>query len=698
MLKVNDNLNILWIGLFLFILSISAPWFNLTVSSHDFVKTYVASLGISSLMLLSFYFKLKNTTVDLKINYIKASLLLLMFFGFFSATWSTNIDFTINKGLMWLIATFSFLLALNISLIHTNLIKIAWSLVISAGAIAFIGICQYYFDPFSLTQAVSPASTFGNKNMAIQPLVLILPLSLFLLLSKDTQGLKIWSLLFIISLIIAYIIFSKSRAAWLSCSIEITIILFYFLINRATLLPHLNWNRNKLNATVFASLLTLILINIMPTGESGQLSFVSPITGPQSIIETITTTGLDSDTGSIERFQIWQTAINMINDAPFIGTGLGSYSHNLANEGYASWNINNTIRAHNDLLELTVELGLTGIILFAFVLISIIHGIIKLLGKTNGELHLFYFLVFVSLAGSFVNMQFSFPYQLAFPLLLFGLYTGLIAKHFDTIFKPLINIKFSIALIYKKITFAGFCLILTILFYFTFFFWIQLYDQLDELNISGDFEEIHIVETPTYHIGIPYILSNLGGQYFNKGNYSNSQLIDSQLLKLWPNHLDVLYRAAYAQHKLGKNSKALIMANRLKKLEPEGLYNGYLVEMFIHQDEGQINKLELTFNQLLEKPEELLNLNDDTYRLMIFFTLASSNLSKHAPFLYQKFVENHGYSCEVENNIAIHYFNNEDFIQASEHVGNTITYSINSGKEQNCLNPDLIRLLQEKGL
>ncbi|MBW5291108.1 MAG: hypothetical protein Rsou_0778 [Candidatus Ruthia sp. Asou_11_S2] len=40
------------------------------------------------------------------------------------------------------------------------------------------------FDPFSLTQAAVPApSTFGNKNMATQPIILILPLSLFLFFS-----------------------------------------------------------------------------------------------------------------------------------------------------------------------------------------------------------------------------------------------------------------------------------------------------------------------------------------------------------------------------------------------------------------------------------------------------------------------------------------------------------------------------------
>ena len=247
----------------------------------------------------------------------------------------------------------------------------------------------------------------------------------------------------------------------------------------------------------------------------------------------------------------------MIYDAPFIGTGLGSYSQNLANEGYATWTINNSVRVHNDLLELAVELGLTGIIIFFTAVISLIMGIFNILKQTSGEIHLFFCLLFVALIGSFVNMQFSFPYQMAFPLLLFGLYSGLIAKHADYAAQPIKNLKFSIKAAHKKIILVVSSALIITIFYSTYFQWIKLYDQLEEINISGDFKQIKVVETPLYHIGIPYILSNLGGRYFNKGNFKQSSTIDKQLLKLWPNHLDVLFRVAYAEHKLNRNNQAL---------------------------------------------------------------------------------------------------------------------------------------------
>ena len=114
--------------------------------------------------------------------------------------------------------------------------------------------------------------------------------------------------------------------------------------------------------------------------------------------------------------------------------------------------------------------------------------------------------------------------------------------------------------------------------------------------------------------------------------------------------------------------------------------------MFVYSSTNDLNKLEQTFKELLSQPEQFLKLNDDTYRFLIFFTLASNNLSKHAPLLYEKFIDSHGYSCEVENNLAIHYFNLENFISSVKHIKRTI------GKEQKCLNPELIRLLSKKNL
>ena len=679
----NTSFNIYWLNALFIALAICGPWFNLTISSHDLVKSYFASFGIGILMLLSFFYKCNNSEVNLKINYIKLSFLLLFVLGICSVFWSVNFDFTINKLLLWLIAVFSFLLSLNLSITYENLIKIAWGLILSAGIIAVIGISQHLFDPFSLTQAAPPASTFGNKNMATQPLVLILPLIFFLLISKNIQDLKVWTLTLITSLVFVYIFYSVTRAVWVAIFIELLIIILYFISNKSNLHDWVDWNKNKRNACIFGILLTLFLINFSADGFTNFLS-----------ISTDKINSISESASSIDspRYQIWETAINMVYNSPLIGTGLGTYSHNLANEGYATWNINNTFRTHNDLLELAVELGLTGIVIFIAVMISIMVSIFTILKNTSNELHFFYFLLFAALAGSFVNLQFSFPYQMSLPLLILGLYCGLIAKQIDYFSKPIKSLTFSLSLISKKFILLSLSVFIVLSFYFTYFSWIKAYNQLEKINILGEFNQIEVVETPVYHIGMQFILYSLGGQYFKKGHFKQSNAIDNQFLKFWPNHLDVIFRAAYAKHKLNQNTQALELVKKLKRLEPQGLYNSYILEMIIYLSNNEIGKFNQIFNELLSQPEEFLKLNDDTYRYLIFFTLASKDLSEHAPILYKKYSENHSYSCEVENNIAVHYFNLELFDNAAQHVMQAFE------KGSSCLNPELIKLLEEKDL
>ncbi len=689
----NNTLNVFWVGVFLIALAVAAPWFNLTISSPELVKSYIASFGVSLLMFLSLYYKCNNSEVQLKINHIKSSLLLLFIFGTFSALWSVNFDLTVTKWLLWLIAASSFILAINISIENNSLIKLSWGLIITAGVIAVIGILQYLLDPFNLAQNSAPASTFGNRNIAIQPIILILPLSIFLLLSKQVQNLKAWALIIITSLVIVYITYTTTRSAWLAVFIELLLIALYLITNRIKLREWIDWNKNKGYATIFGILVILLLINLSPNSFSNNPILNNLFVDSSEKIYSLT----DSVSGqailsSSLRYEIWQTALNMFYDSPVIGTGLGSYSQNLANEGYATWVINNTTHPHNDLLELAVELGIIGLVIFITVTISLIIGIVKIIKNTSSDVNFFYYLLFVALAGSFVNMQFSSPYQMAFPLLLFGLYSGLIAKQIDNTVGPLKIIIFPLKAVYKKIILGIATALIVIIFYFTYYFWINTYNQLEKINISKDFTNIEIIETPIYHGGMPGILYSLGGSYFNNGRYKQSSKIDEQLLKIWPKHLDALWRLAYAKHKLNQNTQALELATKLKKLEPEGLYNSYIVKMFVYSSTQEKNKFHQTFNEFLSQPEKYLKLSADSYRLLLFFTLSSKDLSHHAKIIYDKYIQYWGYLCEVENNIAIHYFNLEQFKLSAQHAIEAIK------RNGNCLNPQLIKLLNEKGL
>ncbi len=148
----------------------------------------------------------------------------------------------------------------------------------------------------------------------------------------------------------------------------------------------------------------------------------------------------------------------------------------------------------------------------------------------------------------------------------------------------------------------------------------------------------------------------------------------------------------FAKHMLNQNNEALEVAEKLKELEPQGLYYSYIIKMFVYSSSQEMTKFLETYNELYIQPEKFLKLNNDWYRYLLFFTLVSKDLSQHAPIIYDKYKQYWGYLCEVENNIAIHYFNSEQFKLSAQHAMETIK------RNGDCLNPQLIKLLGEKGL
>ena len=102
--RTEESLNIFWINLVLVLIAVSAPWFNLTVSGHELIKSYFSYCGLGILACISIFHKTSSENFNFNFNFLKLSLLILFVFGTLSIFWSNNIDFTVNKWLLWLAA------------------------------------------------------------------------------------------------------------------------------------------------------------------------------------------------------------------------------------------------------------------------------------------------------------------------------------------------------------------------------------------------------------------------------------------------------------------------------------------------------------------------------------------------------------------------------------------------------------------
>ena len=87
---------------------------------------------------------------------------------------------------------------------------------------------------------------------------------------------------------------------------------------------------------------------------------------------------------------------------------------------------------------------------------------------------------------------------MAVPLLLFGLYTGFIAKYTDKVINPIKNFQLMIGNNVKKLFLVISFTIFLIISYLTYFQWIVAYEKFDRITRTSDFELLDILNTPIY--------------------------------------------------------------------------------------------------------------------------------------------------------------------------------------------------------
>ena len=93
----------------------------------------------------------------------------------------------------------------------------------------FDGFFQYVFGTDFIPQGAIPGGTFSNRNVAAQFIVMNWPLSFLLfLLQKDRK--KYWLSAFLYSIILIFLLYTRTRAAWVSLLSSILILVLFLLV------------------------------------------------------------------------------------------------------------------------------------------------------------------------------------------------------------------------------------------------------------------------------------------------------------------------------------------------------------------------------------------------------------------------------------------------------------------------------------
>jgi putative inorganic carbon (HCO3(-)) transporter len=202
-----------------------------------------------------------------------------------------------------------------------------------------------------------------HPNVMAGSLLLILPLGFALLLFGWRKFSWIyWIGIFLaVSMMTVVLILTKARAAWMSIIIVLLMI------------SYMRWRKVWL---IFFAGLTVSGVIIF----SRKMDFVADIINANQAF------------GGIEgRFDIWSSAVRMIRDYPFTGIGLGTFG-NIADMLYPFYLAapGSTPHAHNLLLQISVDLGIPGLVAWVsiFGLISIVSWRFYIEGVSRGNYYL----------------------------------------------------------------------------------------------------------------------------------------------------------------------------------------------------------------------------------------------------------------------------------------------------------------------
>lgn len=400
----------------LFIIHNTLAGVFLSVLAAPIMPTMVCA-GLIFLTAVSFVLKL---LCEKDRRYIITPMSFLIIGFLMLAAFSSFTSFNISKSVQVLIlyilfASAYFLIVNNIKTKNQwyNLVMV----FIAAGVfVGLLGIYQNFFIDNTASSWVDSEmfgdistrvySTFDNPNVLGQYLVLTIPIVFAVLYSVKTISKKA---VFLVSFLImcACLVFTWSRAAW----VGIILAVGFFLVMKDR-----RW----------FSLCILALI-------------IMPFVLPESIISRITSIGNLKDSSTAYRVSVWIASLRMAKDFWISGIGLGSGAFERVYQNYALNGAGFALHSHNFYIQLVVEMGILGLVLFLMIILSAYKQIISINEKNTLNKN-----VAIAMGGALIGYLFQgvaenlwYNYRM---ILIFWIYMGILQSGVNVTKNDLITI------------------------------------------------------------------------------------------------------------------------------------------------------------------------------------------------------------------------------------------------------------------
>ncbi len=284
--------------------------------------------------------------------------------------------------------------------------------------LALWGVIQYLTGAAYIIHTGNRANTifYTPNTYAACINMSLLPLIIFYLLSENRR-----SLLFVIYTLSAALIVSQSRGGWISFVATAS---FIFLFIKLFSLE-IHKKRMKSLLIGIAAIFFCFAINNnlkfeVSTTSQPFGSNLNNIIRHESAVSTLQ-----------HRFQLFDIAWQQIKAKPLLGHGLHTYQYFQTRDQQEPYIGNKTRFVHNDFLQLWMEIGIFGLLLF----LSIPFAIICLLYVNRQRLEKYEVIAVLAMLSAiftfYIHGLVDFLFYIPFLLLLFGAYLGYINQIFN---------------------------------------------------------------------------------------------------------------------------------------------------------------------------------------------------------------------------------------------------------------------------
>jgi O-antigen ligase/Tfp pilus assembly protein PilF len=343
----------------------------------------------------------------------------------FSLFWSDSPFISLIELPLFLTGPILYFVVIN-NIYHKKQIDNILNAILIIGALLGIyGILQYQGIDFSFwgrnVGRLQIFGLFGNVNYFAEYLIVPLSIAVPLFFISNNRIKKVLLLIGILSMGITLIV-TLTRGSYIAFAIALIFMVFLLLLSGGKGII-------KRNKKIILLLLTAVII--------ATLLFIipNPLNKPGTVFSTIkeriSISQFTQGQSIIRRFAIWKFTIPMIKDHPLLGSGLGTYKYNSLRyqavffeqgQNRSLYPYGFATKAHNEYLQLWAEIGIIGLAIFIWLMITYFNYGIRYLKRENNKQKKG---IVIGLMGAVVAVlmdgMFGFPLHLPATIALFWL-------------------------------------------------------------------------------------------------------------------------------------------------------------------------------------------------------------------------------------------------------------------------------------